>query len=81
MATAASQTLIVETDHAPGVLSEVARVIAEHPANIVSIETLGPMAERATLYLEIEHVEDVSQAAGDAWNSSPSSARCTSPSR
>ena len=44
MATAASQTLIVETDHAPGVLSEVARVIAEHPANIASIETLGPMA-------------------------------------
>ena len=46
VATAASQTLIVETDHAPGVLSEVARVIAEHPANIVSIETLGPMGER-----------------------------------
>jgi energy-converting hydrogenase B subunit Q len=50
----ASQTLIVETDHAPGVLSEVSRVIAEHPANIVSIETLGPMGEGATLYLEID---------------------------
>ena len=61
MATAASQTLIVETDHAPGVLSEVARVIAEHPANIASIETLGPMADRATLYLEIEYVDDLSR--------------------
>jgi energy-converting hydrogenase B subunit Q len=50
----ASQTLIVETDHTPGVLSEVSRVIAEHPANIVSIETLGPMGEGATLYLEID---------------------------
>jgi energy-converting hydrogenase B subunit Q len=50
----ASQTLIVEADHVPGVLSEVARVIAEHPANIVSIETLGPIGERATLYLEID---------------------------
>jgi energy-converting hydrogenase B subunit Q len=50
----ASQTLIVETDHAPGVLSEVSRVIAEHPANVVSIETLGPMGEGATLYLEID---------------------------
>ena len=80
VATAASQTLIVETDHAPGVLSEVARVIAEHPANIASIETLGPMAERATLYLEIEHVDDF-PACWRAWSSSPSCARCTSPSR
>src|SRR5512144_2973365 len=59
-----SQTLIVETDHAPGVLSEAARVIAEHPANIVSIETLGPMAERATLYLEIDRVEDLPRLLG-----------------
>ena len=55
----ASQTLIVDTDHAPGVLSEVARVLADHPANIVSVETLGPMADRATLYLEIDHVDDL----------------------
>jgi energy-converting hydrogenase B subunit Q len=54
-----SQTLIVETDHAPGVLSEVARVIAEHPANIGSIETPGPTADRAILYLEIDHVDDL----------------------
>ena len=60
MTAPASQTLIVETDHAPGVLSEVARVIAEHPANIVSIETLGPLGELATLYLEIE-AEDLAR--------------------
>jgi energy-converting hydrogenase B subunit Q len=54
-----SQTLIVAADHAPGVLSEVARVIAEHPANIGSIETLGPMGDRATLYLEIDYVDDL----------------------
>ena len=40
-------------------LSEVARVIAEHPANIVSIETLGPMGQGATLYLEIDRLADL----------------------
>ena len=64
MADPPSQTLIVETDHAPGVLSEVARVLAEHPANIVSIETLGPMDEGATLYLEIDHLEDLPRLLG-----------------
>jgi len=59
-----SQTVIVETDHAPGVLSEVARVLAEHPANIVSIETLGPMDQGATLYLEIDRVEDLPRLLG-----------------
>lgn len=48
------QTLILQTDDAPGVLSEVARVIAEHAANIQSIETLSPTGDQATLYLEIE---------------------------
>ena len=53
-------TLIVQTDHAPGVLSEVSRVIAEHPANIRSIETVIPSDDdRATLYLEIEGPADV----------------------
>jgi energy-converting hydrogenase B subunit Q len=54
-----TQTLIVETDQAPGVLSGVTRVIAEHPANIVSIETLGPIGERAMLYLEIDGLDDL----------------------
>ena len=53
-----TKTLIVQTDHAPGVLSEVAGVIAAHPANIQSIETLGPSRERATLLLEIETADD-----------------------
>jgi len=54
-----TQTLILETDDAPGVLSEVTRVLAEHSANIVSIETLGPVDERATIYLEIDRMEDL----------------------
>ena len=53
-----THTLIVQADHAPGVLSEVARVIAEHGVNISSIETLSPGEARATLYLEIEGLED-----------------------
>jgi energy-converting hydrogenase B subunit Q len=53
-------TLILRADHAPGVLSEVARVIAEHPANITSIETLAPGGEEATLYLEVERAENIS---------------------
>ena len=39
-------------------LSEVAGAIAAHPANIQSIETLGPSRERATLLLEIETADD-----------------------
>jgi len=53
----AAQSLLIETTHAPGVLSEVGRVIAEHPANIRSIETLGASGERATMYLELDPVE------------------------
>jgi energy-converting hydrogenase B subunit Q len=53
-----TSTLILRTDHAPGVLSEIADVIAAHPANIQSIETLGPSRDHATLLLEIERVDD-----------------------
>ena len=53
-----TSTLVLQTDHAPGVLSEVAGVIAAHPANIQSIETLGRSREQATLLLEIERVDD-----------------------
>ena len=76
----ASQTLIVETEHAPGVLSEVARVIAEHPANIVSIETLGPMGQGATLYLEINRLADLPRLLA-RLEQLPSYRRCTRPSR
>jgi energy-converting hydrogenase B subunit Q len=40
------------------VLSHVAGVIGAHPANIHSVETLGPSRERATLLLEIDHVDN-----------------------
>jgi energy-converting hydrogenase B subunit Q len=53
-----THTLIVQTDHAPGVLSDVAGVIGAHPANIQSVETLGPSRERATLLLEIDEVDN-----------------------
>jgi energy-converting hydrogenase B subunit Q len=53
-----THTLIIRAKHAPGVLSEVARVIAEHAANIQSIETLRPTGDDATLYLEIQGGSD-----------------------
>jgi energy-converting hydrogenase B subunit Q len=53
-----TSTLVLRTDHTPGVLSEIAGVIAAHPANIQSVETLGPSREQATLLLEIERVSD-----------------------
>jgi energy-converting hydrogenase B subunit Q len=53
-----TKTLVLRTDHTPGVLSEIAGTIAAHPANIHSIETLGPSREQATLLLEIERVND-----------------------
>jgi energy-converting hydrogenase B subunit Q len=57
----AAHTLIIETDHVPGVLSEVTRVIAAHPANILSIETIGRLGTRAQLFLEIAPVERFSE--------------------
>jgi energy-converting hydrogenase B subunit Q len=51
-------TLIIRAAHTPGVLSEVARVIADHAANIQSIETLRPMGTDAALYLEIQGASD-----------------------
>jgi energy-converting hydrogenase B subunit Q len=53
-----SRTLVVHTDHAPGVLSDVAGAIAAHPANIEAIETIGRSPEDATLLLEIGAVDD-----------------------
>jgi len=55
---ASTHTLIVQAEHSPGVLSEVARVIAEHRVNISSIETLSPRDGGATLYLEIEGLDN-----------------------
>jgi energy-converting hydrogenase B subunit Q len=52
------RTLVVHTDHAPGVLCHVAGAIAAHPANIEAIETIGRSPQDATLLLEIGDVED-----------------------
>jgi energy-converting hydrogenase B subunit Q len=53
-----NRTLVVHTDHAPGVLSLVAGAIAAHPANIEAIETIGRSTQDATLLLEIGDVDD-----------------------
>jgi len=50
-------SLLLFTDDAPGVLSQVTRVIAEHPANIRSIESLGPREDGFTVHLELDRVE------------------------
>ena len=51
-------SLLLTTDDAPGTLSQVARVIAEHPANIRSIQSLGVRADGFTVYLELDPVPD-----------------------
>ncbi len=51
-------TLLLTTDNAPGTLSQVTRVIAEHPANIRSIESLGQREGGFTVYLELDPAED-----------------------
>jgi energy-converting hydrogenase B subunit Q len=56
---AAFDTLIIQAEHSPGVLLEVARVIAQHPANIRSIETLGSLTEAATIFLELDPIPDL----------------------
>lgn len=50
-------SLLLFTDDAPGVLSQVTRVIAEHRANIRSIESLGPRDDGFTVQLELDRVE------------------------
>ena len=54
-------TLIIHADDAPGVLSEVTRVIAERQANIRSIETLSSSGDVTTLLLEIETAHDIAR--------------------
>jgi energy-converting hydrogenase B subunit Q len=55
---ASPHSLLLTTDDTPGTLSEVARVIADHPANIRSIESLGARPEGFAVYLEIDPVPD-----------------------
>lgn len=54
-------TLLLFTDDAPGVLSQVTRTIAEHPANIRSIESLGVREDGFRVYLELDPVEAFDQ--------------------
>jgi energy-converting hydrogenase B subunit Q len=51
-------SLLLTTDNAPGTLSQITRVIAEHPANIQSIESLGQRGEAFTVYLELDPTDD-----------------------
>jgi energy-converting hydrogenase B subunit Q len=51
-------SLLLTTDNAPGTLSQITRVIAEHAANIRSIESLGQRGENFTVYLELDPAED-----------------------
>lgn len=47
------RTLLIEADHAPGVLSQVAGVFARLGVNITSIQTLAGRAARAVLSIEV----------------------------
>ncbi len=52
--------LLVTAHDAPGVLSQIATLIAGHPANIHSIQSLGTRDGIATLYLEVDQLASVS---------------------
>jgi energy-converting hydrogenase B subunit Q len=52
--------LLLTTRDAPGVLSQIASLIADHRANIHSIQSLGTRDGVATLYLEVDQTPDVS---------------------
>ena len=55
---APGHTLLVTTVDAPGVLSQITHVIATHPANIRTIESLGRRDDGFTVYLELDPLDD-----------------------
>jgi energy-converting hydrogenase B subunit Q len=55
---ATSHSLLLTTDDAPGTLSRITRVIADHRANIRSIESLGQRDDGFTVVLELDQVTD-----------------------
>lgn len=57
----AAHALIVHTDDRPGVLLQVARVIADHGANIRAIQTLGGTEGRSALSLELDETPALPQ--------------------
>ena len=54
----AGHSLLLTTADAPGVLSQITHVIATHPANIRSIESLGVRDDGFTVYLELDPIPD-----------------------
>ncbi len=58
---APGHTLLVTTADAPGVLSQITHVIASHPANIRSIESLGQRDDGFSVYLELDPLDDYEQ--------------------
>ena len=54
----AGHTLLVTTADSVGVLSQITQVIAAHPANIRSIESLGVRDEGFVVYLELDPIDD-----------------------
>src|SRR6186997_1678867 len=55
---ATSHSLLLTTDDAPGTLSRITRVIADHRANIRSIESLGQRDDGFTVVMELDQVTD-----------------------
>ena len=55
---ATSHSLLLTTDDAPGTLSRITRVIADHRANIRSIESLGQRDDGFSVVLELDQVDD-----------------------
>jgi energy-converting hydrogenase B subunit Q len=48
--------MLLITNDAPGVLSQVTRVIADHPANIEEINSRGAREGSATIYIEVNPI-------------------------
>jgi energy-converting hydrogenase B subunit Q len=61
----AAHALIVHTDDRPGVLLQVARVIAGHGANIRAIQTLGGTEGHSALSLELDETLVLPQIVAD----------------
>jgi len=59
-----SQTLLLDADDVPGVLSRVAGAIAKHGVNIRAVQTFPAAPGRASLTLEVDGMDDVEGLVG-----------------